>query len=151
GFTVAEQAIFDLEDRLVTAHSKIGAGSLSDGDLSLRADGVIAPDEVDLAFLKQVEKLAPFGIDNPKPVFLLNNVTVESTARFGKAGEHLKLRVTTDTRRLDAVTFFAKGALARTADALRAGSRAHILAHVERDTFSRANPVRLRLLDVRTA
>jgi len=34
-------------------------------------------------------------------------------------------------------------------NALPDGGRANILAHLERDTFSRVNPVRLRLLDIK--
>ena len=32
---------------------------------------------------------------------------------------------------------------------LAPGSRIHLLAHLERDTFSRGSPVRMRLLDIR--
>jgi hypothetical protein len=52
---------------------------------------------------------------------------------------------------MDAVTFFVKGSIARAVEKLAPGSRAHLLAHLERDAFSRANPVRLRLLDLRVA
>jgi len=104
-----------------------------------------------MAFLVKIEKLAPFGIGNPKPVFLLRDVAVRDVSRFGKGREHLKLKIGSPegTGSIDAVTFFVKGALARTAETLLPNSRASILAHLERDTFSRNNPVRLRLLDIK--
>ncbi len=156
GFTVKDDAIFFLEDRLVEAYEMLtpleqGAG----GDLSLmgHADAVIAPEEVSSAFLMKIEKLAPFGVQNQKPVFLLRDIVVQEILRFGKGQEHLKLKIGTDEERgsIDAVTFFVKGALARSIGACSNGCHADILAHLERDTFSRGNPVRLRLLDIKKA
>ena len=119
------------------------------------ADAAITVEEATPAFLKKVERLAPFGMQNPKPVFLMRDVSVREISRFGKGGEHLKLKIGTTEKpdsNIDAVAFFAKGVVARTADALSrlpTGRRANILVHLERDTFSRTNPVRLRLLDIR--
>ncbi|MBI4122055.1 MAG: single-stranded-DNA-specific exonuclease RecJ [Parcubacteria group bacterium] len=155
GFTARDTEIFFLEDRLVSALRSLGeggAGEILEDDLSQHADAMVTPEEIHIAFLKKVERLSPFGQQNPKPLFLLRNICVREISRFGKGGEHLKLKI--DVRegeaRVDAVAFFAKGALARTVSNLSQGSRAHLLAHIERDTFSRENPVRLRLLDIRS-
>ncbi|HCR52438.1 TPA: single-stranded-DNA-specific exonuclease RecJ [Candidatus Kaiserbacteria bacterium] len=151
GFTVRDTEVFYLEDRLVEAHDHLTKGKPLEDDLSMHADAVVTPEEIDGTLLKKVEKLAPFGIENPKPVFLLREVAVREVSRFGKGEEHLKLKISAEEgrRSIDAVTFFAKGPVARTAGALEGGSRVNMLAHVERDTFSRGNPVRLRLLDIR--
>ena len=151
GFTVRDDAVFFLEDRLVEAHARISEEDAAGDDLSKRADAAITPEEATSAFLKKIERLAPFGMQNPKPLFLLREIVVREISRFGKGEEHLKLKIdsTAHERGIDAVTFFAKGALKHAADTLRAGSRANILAHLERDTFSRGAPVRLRLLDIK--
>ena len=151
GFTVLDTEVFFLEDRLVEAHAKLPALAEED-DLAMHADAVITPEEATHAFLKKVEKLAPFGQQNPKPVFLLREVTLRDVSRFGKAEEHLKLKIDANegSGSIDAVTFFVKGSIARAAETLQKGSRANMLAHLECDTFSRGNPVRLRLLDIRT-
>ena len=60
----------------------------------------------------------------------------------------MKLKVERTQGTLDAVAFFAKDALAKRAEALGEGGQAILLAHLERDTFSRGQPVRLRLLDL---
>lgn len=149
GFTVLDTEVFFLEDRLVEAHAQMELEAID--DFTQHADMVIAPEEVTNAFLKKVERLTPFGIGNPKPVFMLRDVPLAAISRFGKVGEHLKLKI--DVREgngnIDAVTFFVKGSIARVAESLTAGSRVNLLAHLERDTFSRGNPVRLRLLDIR--
>lgn len=151
GFTVKNDAIFFFEDRLVEAYTRLEP-RMSGDDFSRHADAVLTPEEATESFLKRIERLAPFGMQNPKPVFLMREISVQGVSRFGKSEEHLKLSIGSPdgTRTLDAVTFFAKGALARTTAALTQGSRASILVHLERDTFSRGNPIRLRLLDIRT-
>ncbi|MFA7302496.1 MAG: single-stranded-DNA-specific exonuclease RecJ [Candidatus Paceibacterota bacterium] len=149
GFTVLETAVFDLEDRLVLAHEKIVNTAEDEDDLSLHADGVLTPEEVHTRFLTQIEKLAPYGMDNPRPIFLLQDVTIKEVAPFGKGKEHLKLTIDASARDLHAIVFFAKGTLATTINSLSSGSRVNLLAHLERDTFSRTNPVRLRLLNLK--
>lgn len=151
GFTVIDTEVFFLEDRLVEAYARVTKNNGAPAALIERADAVLAPEEADLSFLKRVEHLAPFGTANPKPMFLLRDVVVREISRFGKSEEHLKLKISSaesDTH-INAVMFFARGPLTRTADALTQGSRANILAHLERDTFSRNSQVRLRLLDIK--
>ncbi len=88
-------------------------------------------------------------MENPKPVFLIRDALIEKIAPFGKAGEHLKITLARERGSLEAVTFFAKGVLTKSVSTLAPGARAHLLAHIERDTFSRTNPVRLRLLNIK--
>ncbi|MDP2651805.1 MAG: single-stranded-DNA-specific exonuclease RecJ [bacterium] len=152
GFTVRDDAVFFLEDKLVAAYERITAESEPADELTTLADAAIVPEEVSGAFLAKTEKLAPFGIQNPKPLFLVREVVVREISRFGKGQEHLKLKfssVEEPHKTTDAVTFFVKGALARTVETLASGSNANILAYLERDTFSRGNPVRLRLLNIK--
>ena len=150
GFTLIDTEVFFLEDRLVEAHAKLANEKVED-DFSQHADAVITPEEINSSFLRSVERLSPFGIDNPKPVFLLREVRVAGISRFGKGEEHLKLKIISadGNSPIDAVTFFVKGPIARVASTLTRDSRVNMLAHIERDTFSRTNPVRLRLLDIR--
>lgn len=152
GFAVHDTEVFFLEDRLVEAHAKIREGKTSTNEIVMRADAHITPEEATTSFLLKIEKLAPFGQQNAKPVFLLREIIVREISRFGKGKEHLKLKITSTEgtgRDIEAVTFFVKGSIARVAEKLSAGSRANLLAHLERDTFSRGNPVRLRLLDIK--
>jgi len=151
GFTVRDEAIFFLEDRLVLALRSLGEGGEAQSDMFAKhADAAITPEEATIGFLKKINRLAPFGMQNPKPMFLLREVVVREISRFGKSEEHLKLKIRSFGKKenIDAVAFFAKGAVARVAMKLTRDSRVNILAHLERDTFSRGNPVRLRLLDI---
>ena len=149
GFSVKDDAVFFLEDKLVEAYETISKDTQEDA-FQAHADAAISPEEVDHVLLRKIEQLAPFGEMNPQPVFLLREVEVREISRFGKAQEHLKLKIARENGNLlDAITFFAKGALAKHAERLEPGSRVHVLGHLERDMFSRGQPVRLRLIDVR--
>lgn len=151
GFTVRDGAVFDLEDRLVAAMERLARDeSLIAPEETLRADADIAPEEIRLDTLASLAKLAPFGVGNEKPLFRIRGAQIAQIARFGKGSEHLKLAIAREEGPpLDAIAFFAKGALAERAEKLATGGRADILAHLERDTWSRGAPVRLRLLDLR--
>jgi single-stranded-DNA-specific exonuclease len=151
GFTVRDDLVFALEEKLGEALARISKGYAQEESLALLADAELSPDEVDFRFLRKLERLAPFGQENPKPIFLIRGAYVSSAERFGKGSEHVKLVVASDDtgKAVEAVMFFAKKEVARIVDALAAGSRADMLAHVERDPFSRKYPVRLRLLDLK--
>ncbi len=149
GFTVRETAVFDLEDRLAHAHAQVVAKQNVLDDFSEHADAVITPEEIDLTLLKHLEKLAPFGMENPKPIFFVRDAVVQAVSQFGKGSEHLKLTIAGGEKNIDAIVFFAKGSLAHTALALPSGAHVNLLAHLERDLFSRGQPVRLRLLKLK--
>jgi single-stranded-DNA-specific exonuclease len=151
GFTARETEIFFLEERLAKALAKISEGASERTDFATRADAAIAVHEASEDLLKKLERLAPFGMENPKPVFLLREPVVRAVSRFGKGEEHLKIRFDSARGGIDGVAFFAKGALARAALEISPGTRTNALAHLERDLFSRGTPVRLRLLDIRVA
>lgn len=151
GFTVKDEAIFALEEKLVTALATLPPNESGEDAFAFHADATLSLDEVDLSFLKKLERLAPFGQENPKPIFLFREIQLLSLSRFGKGEEHLKLQLVSNEtgRTLEAVSFFAKGALARAAESLQTNAPVHVLAHIERDAFSRKNPIRLRLLQLR--
>ena len=70
--------------------------------------------------------------------------------RWGKGWERRRLGIARPGQdELQAIVFFVKGELAKRADALAPGSRADLLAYLERDSFAKGQPVRLRLLDLR--
>ena len=51
----------------------------------LKADGVLSVSSLTLPFVKQLNKLEPFGANNPEPRFILENVKI---ARPSVVGEH---------------------------------------------------------------
>ena len=62
-------------------------------------------DQLSLQTITQLEKLAPFGMDNPKPKFLLEDFKVVQSRSMGKDNTHLKLRLQQNKTQIDAIYF----------------------------------------------
>ncbi|MDB5255234.1 MAG: recJ [Candidatus Nomurabacteria bacterium] len=63
--------------------------------------------------LQAIRSFAPFGVGNAEPVFLFENVTVQSTKKFGKAKEHIECIVSDSTGIATAFTFFVDDAVCK--------------------------------------
>ena len=150
GFSVAPERVHELETRLCEAFSTLSHASI---DPFENADAQIAPHEATHSLLGKVERLAPFGMGNPKPVFAMRDVVIKEVAWFGKSGEHLRLRLEPsaddfDEKVMEGIAFYARRELGKICDSLDAGKSATVLASLERDMFARGRPVRLRLVAV---
>jgi single-stranded-DNA-specific exonuclease len=56
----------------------------------------LTPSEATLATVESIRKLEPHGVDNPRPLFLLEDVRVIGAMTVGEGGKHLRLTVTDD-------------------------------------------------------
>jgi single-stranded-DNA-specific exonuclease len=57
----------------------------------LQIDGFINFDLITMNFVKELEKLAPFGPGNPTPLFASKDVILEKIQKMGRKSEHLKI------------------------------------------------------------
>lgn len=91
--------------------SQVLCGYIADNgiDLSqkktLTIDEVLPLAEIDLDTVKSLEKIAPFGMDNPKPVFEIKDFEVKQARTMGQNGAHLKLKITQGSTAVDLVAF----------------------------------------------
>ena len=72
---------------------------------TLTIDEVLPLAEIDLDTVKSLEKIAPFGMDNPKPVFEIKDFEVKQARTMGQNGAHLKLKITQGSTAVDLVAF----------------------------------------------
>lgn len=72
---------------------------------SLKIDSWLDLDHLSLEFLKELNILAPFGMDNKKPVFALKDFTVVQARTMGADQSHLKLRIKNGSVETDVVAF----------------------------------------------
>ena len=112
------------------------------------ADAALSLDAVDGVLYRMIERLAPFGEGNPKPLFLFENAEVAEKILFGKTKNHLKLILRGKTgRRVSAIQFFAdKNEKAKN---VAAGQTISLTAHVERNVFGNKAEVRLRIMEIK--
>ena len=148
GFSVDPSRVFDLEERLSAALRSLPSEAES---AALRADALVEPESVNKELLRLMQKLAPFGMGNPRPAVALREVRVEQVAWFGKTGEHLRLAIGRGHEEfpeppIEAMAFYAKRQLGAAAERVAKGQAISLLAHVEEDTFTRGQPLRLRIV-----
>lgn len=68
-------------------------------------DEELALPDLTLETLKNFEKLAPFGMDNKKPIFYLKDFKVENVRTMGMGNAHLKLKISQASAVLEVVAF----------------------------------------------
>jgi single-stranded-DNA-specific exonuclease len=161
GFAVANDKIHTLSDKLNAAFEKLqnkndeekeGKEGKDDGKGEKMLEAIALDGEMSLADVtwdtyRTIEKLAPFGTGNPKPLFMFKNVTPTSVRQFGKTKNHLELMFPGSIK---AIAFF------KTADdwkdilghELSAGRHFTLIAVFEKSIFRGKTELRLRIVDI---
>lgn len=91
GFTVATENLEPLQERLL----QIAGRELSTADIKpvINIDAEVSLSSFRGDSFKMMQRLAPFGRDNPYPTFLVRNIAVSEQRTVGKGGGHLKLKL----------------------------------------------------------
>lgn len=71
---------------------------------SINIDGELQPEELTVKAAEDLEILAPFGVDNPKPIFCCNGMRIVDI-KTTIDEKHLKLKLRYANRTLDAIGF----------------------------------------------
>ncbi len=115
---------------------------------SVPVDLSCSMDDVSLEVFEQLQKLAPFGRDNPPPVLMLRDVRLTHTPmRMGQRGNHLSLTLGDSSHAIRAVWFGAGDQ----AEQLAAGMRLDVAFEAKVSTWQGRRRVELHVCDVRPA
>jgi len=140
GFALTEDRAHELPQALNKAYDALKSQSAATKE-------IVVDRELDLSelphALRHLDRLAPFGIGNAKPLFIFPNATVGSIKMFGKQKNHLQVSLADDFNRVDGIAFFS------TPESFQkqptTGARVDAVGHIERDW--RGQP-RLRIVDI---
>lgn len=144
GFSIKDEHIFTIGENLVRAMNELGETALVKEDVAI--DAVIKLNEVNQLLIQQLNKLAPFGAGNPKPLFAFEKVLPQSIELFGKAKEHTKLVFKTENSKLEAIAFF-KG-LEQFTTLPKLDVPFTLIGHVEQSFFMGRQQLRIRIIDI---
>lgn len=108
------------------------------------ADGEVSIADLSLQAALELERLAPFGMANPLPRFILRGAAVKETRKMGQDGKHLKLVLQQDKVTIEAVAF-GKGSLA---DLLPDGTIIDVLAELSVNEWNGSRKPQLMLQDL---
>jgi single-stranded-DNA-specific exonuclease len=145
GFAVALEKVHLLENELERAYERVRQEREKE-EPKYRVDAALSLDEVGEELWRSVARLAPFGVGNPKPLFLFECLRVSLVELFGRERQHLKLIFQKKNgERVSAVKFYSTP---DDFDGLAAGQQVNILAHLEQSFFRSVPELRLRLVDI---
>ncbi len=142
GFSVSPDRVHSLPEALSTSCRALAQKK---EEVVRTHDAALILSQLSHALHREVSRLAPFGIGNPKPVFYVSGARIAEVRRFGKEKNHIEVSLE-DT----------SGGRARAFDFFKApedfsveptpGKEAHVLATVERDAYR--GGYCLRLVDI---
>ncbi|TJY11675.1 single-stranded-DNA-specific exonuclease RecJ [Lentilactobacillus buchneri] len=108
GLTIKKDKVPVLKDQLEKAAEE------QQLDLSVKPKlaiaGVIPVSQVTAVLCDQIKTLAPFGQDNPKPIFQVQFDQLANVKAMGKTSDHLKFSLVQGNNRLTAIAFGRRSA-----------------------------------------
>ena len=147
GFSVSRDAVHSLPEALSEAAKRVGRET---GVEVLPHDADILAGDVSPSFMQELERLAPFGIGNPKPVFRVREARITFARQFGKDMNHTEVTLVCTRSGVSRRGFQFFRTPTDFSLPPSPGSLADVLATIERDTFRGAGALALRLHDILT-
>jgi single-stranded-DNA-specific exonuclease len=145
GFTVKFEKIDVLADALELSYEKLSIKGEAKGELV--ADAALSIDSVNAKLADEVGRLAPFGMENPKPIFVFPNAEIHEVKMFGKKTEHLKIDFKKNNGSIiSAIAFFTKPE--NFSARIEKGEKINLLGNLEKSFFRGRPEVRLRIVDI---
>jgi single-stranded-DNA-specific exonuclease len=139
GFSLHQDRLPELESRLLTAFATLDKKILEE---ELEIDREIELEQVTSNFYQELYKLSPFGIGNPKPLFLFSKIKIIEMRAFGNGEAHLELVL---PNKLKAISFFNTFPDLD----LQAGQTINLAASIEQSFFRSNGELRLRIVDLK--
>lgn len=144
GFVVREENIPALAQRL-----RQGVLDQQNGEEPpsvLETDGIVQPQQLDVASVEALDALEPCGTGNPRPVLVITGAHVQSAVQVGR-GRHLKLRLEARGCILDAIFFSADAAQL----GVTPGCRVDVAFYPQINEFRGVRSVQLQVVDLHPA
>lgn len=83
GFTVKLEKLADFQRVITEKFSEKYGDSENLPKKTINVECIISPESLHLKTLKTIDRFRPFGIGNPKPPFLLQDVTITECRTIG--------------------------------------------------------------------
>jgi len=149
GFKVEREKIPQLAKKLTRLAKKRLRTEMLEPKIEI--DGRLSLQEISLPYYQALSQLAPFGLGNPVPTFLLEGVRLVEKRRLGSNGDHLKLVLddpaTPITERVMAEAIGFR--LGPWEEKLLKGDLLDIVANLEEDNWGGRRKIILKIKDLR--
>ncbi len=149
GFAVGNEQIHFLEKHLNEAQGKI---ITENGKIMKESDFVDAElklDEVTWKLQEDLDRLSPFGMGNPKPLFMFKKVVPADVRIFGKGKDHVEIVFKKNNGSpVSAIAFFAGSDEWAQKLSANKNQELDLVASIEKSMFRGRKELRLRVVEV---
>ncbi len=139
GFSISQDRVHELSAKLEEAYLSMRR---SPSEKPVVIEGELPLEEIPHAH-SAIKRLAPFGENNPKPLFCFPKTHISQVRSFGKGGAHLALLCTAGASRIEGISFFSHSRTFTKTPHL--GDTADIIGHIETDWRGSS---RIRVIDL---
>lgn len=121
--------------------------NLSDEDLqpNLELEAELDGSQLSIANCQLLQQFEPFGVENPKPKFLVSGVKILSTRAVGAERQHLQMKLEKDNVQINSIAF-NQGFLEKT---LKIGNTIDVACELMEDGWNGRKEVKLRIIDTK--
>lgn len=144
GFSLEPQKYLEFEDRIDFILKR--EAKKIDFRPILKIDCEVQPTDISWKNLEIIEKLAPFGIGNEKPTFLLKNIKPHAVHTTGKKNNHIKFSIETPLGKIKVIGF-NQGFMQKD---LMEHKPIDLVFRLERNEWKGKQYIQLRLVDLKT-
>lgn len=141
-------------EKLKTKITNIAAREIKSDELipSIEIDAEIEIENIDWPFFEKVEKIAPYGEANPKPIFLLHNMNVIEMRAVGNGEKHLKLCLESSFKNKKGNKFYAIGFnFGEWSNKLKLGSAIDIVFTLTANRWNGHCNLEFKIVDLKTS
>ena len=149
GFSVKNDKIHTLGDKLNAAFDKLAREERVAPAIDVDREMLL--DDVNWDTHRVIDRLAPFGTGNPKPLFMFRNIVPSSVRGFGKEKNHLEMLFSNSRGMpVKAIAFFktAEDWMSGYGETVIARKPLTLIATFEKSVFRGKTELRLRIVDI---
>lgn len=153
------------EDKLDEFRTKVNQNSrLTEEDFvkKILIDSSFYVDKIDFDLIEEIERLRPFGKDNPRPILGDRNLEIIFAKMIGKNKNVLKLKLLKNNRTIDAILFseaidkynyllekFGENVMSQLENSIACNAKIDIIYYPEINDFNNVKNIQLNLIDLR--
>jgi len=139
GLTLELAHLSNLYDKLL----EVAESKLKDEDLvtKITIDAELNIGDIKMDLLKNIQKFEPFGLGNPRPVFMIENAEINDIRTVGKENKHLKMKV----GEIDTIGFD----LGEWAGKIKESDKVDIVFTLDEDNWDGRSKIQLKILDIK--
>ncbi|THE15336.1 single-stranded-DNA-specific exonuclease RecJ [Bacillus timonensis] len=142
GMTLKVDDVNDLRNRLNVIANEV----LSPEDFQpvTTVDAICSIQDISLESINEMNKLAPYGMGNPKPIVQINDVGVNTLRRIGADQSHLKVVLQDEPHTLDGIGF----GLGYTCDGISPLSKVSVIGELSINEWNNSRKPQMMLQDI---